>query len=189
MIAAALLAGAVMGAGAALYVRSSVQPTAVAPAASSSDELAALKASFHRPPTVPFPADNPFSEQKRALGEALFHDKRLSIDGSLACASCHERGKGFADGKVQGRGVPGRPLKRHTPTLWNLAWSSPVFWDGRARSLEEQVAGPIESPDEMAQPIAAVGKCLRERPHDGGIGGKTRDRPLDRRRRARVDSK
>src|SRR5262249_33828667 len=88
------------------------------------------------------------------LGEALFHDKRLSIDGSLACASWHERGKGFADGKVQGRGVPGRPLKRHTPTLWNLAWSSPVFWDGRARSLEEQVAGPIESPDEMALPMA-----------------------------------
>jgi len=157
MIAAALLAGAVMGAGAALYVRSSVlQPTAVAPAASSSDELAALKASFRRPPTVPFPADNPFSEQKRALGRALFEDKRLSVDGSLACASCHLRDKGFADGKAQGRGVPGRPLKRHTPTLWNLAWSSPVFWDGRARNLEEQVAGPIESPDEMAQPLAAV---------------------------------
>ena len=105
---------------------------------------------------MPFPADNPFSEAKRALGEALFHDKRLSLDESLSCASCHERGKGFADGKAQGRGVPGRPLKRHTPTLWNLAWSSPVFWDGRARSLEEQVAGPIESPDEMAQPLISV---------------------------------
>jgi cytochrome c peroxidase len=151
---AAFLAGGVIGAATAALVPSPILQAA--PAARSTDELAALKASFHRPPTVPFPADNPFSEQKRALGEALFHDKRLSIDGSLACASCHERGKGFADGKVQGRGVPGRPLKRHTPTLWNLAWSSPVFWDGRARSLEEQVAGPIESPDEMAQPIAAV---------------------------------
>src|SRR5262249_36956479 len=120
----------------------------------STDELVALKASFRRPPTVPFPADNPFSEQKRALGEALFHDKRLSIDGSLACASCHERGKGFADGKMQGRGVPGRPLKRHTPTLWNLAGSSRVFGEGRARGLEEQVGGPIESPDERAQPFA-----------------------------------
>ena len=58
--------------------------------------------------------------------------------------------------RSQGRGVPGRALKRHTPTLWNLAWSSPVFWDGRARSLEEQVAGPIKSPDEMAQPMAAL---------------------------------
>ena len=120
------------------------------------DDLAALNASFRRPDGVPFPADNPFSEAKRALGETLFHDRRLSLDESLSCASCHERGKGFADGKAQGRGVPGRPLKRHTPTLWNLAWSSPVFWDGRARSLEEQVAGPIESPDEMAQPLISV---------------------------------
>jgi cytochrome c peroxidase len=154
LLAAAFLAGGAVGAGAALLLL----PGAGLHAAPSrpADPLAAIKASFRRPPTVPFPADNAFSEKKRALGEALFHDKRLSVDGSLACASCHERGKGFADGKVQGRGVPGRPLKRHTPTLWNLAWASPVFWDGRARSLEEQVAGPIESPDEMAQPIAAV---------------------------------
>ncbi len=154
LLAAAFLAGGAIGAGAAFVMR----PPALhaAPAVHSTDDLIALKASFRRPAKVPFPANNPFSEQKRALGEALFHDKRLSVDGSLACASCHERGKGLADGKVEGRGVPGRPLKRHTPTLWNLAWSSPVFWDGRARSLEEQVAGPIESPDEMAQPVAAL---------------------------------
>jgi cytochrome c peroxidase len=153
LLAAAFLAGGVLGAGAALSLQGGgLQASAEQPA----DELAALKSPFRRPPTVPFPPDNPFSEQKRALGETLFHDRRLSIDGSLACASCHQRGKGFADGKVEARGVPGRPLKRHTPTLWNLAWSSPVFWDGRARSLEEQVAGPIESPDEMAQPMAAL---------------------------------
>jgi len=150
-LGAAFLVGSAIGTGAALLLHA-----ALLQAEPAQNDLATLKASFRRPATVPFPADNPFSEQKRALGEALFHDKRLSVDGSLACASCHERGKGFADGKVQGRGVPGRALKRHTPTLWNLAWSSPVFWDGRARSLEEQVAGPIESPDEMAQPLAAV---------------------------------
>jgi cytochrome c peroxidase len=127
-------------------------------------DIAAVKATFRRPAAVPFPADNAFSDPKRALGEALFHDKRLSVDGSLACASCHERGQGFADGKVQARGVPGRPLKRHTPTLWNLAWASAVFWDGRARSLEEQAAGPIESPDEMAQPLAAVVERLKADP-------------------------
>jgi cytochrome c peroxidase len=158
LVAAAFLIGGVLGAGAALLLQGAGLQASPARAGdgSAARELAALKASFRRPPTVPFPADNPFSEQKRTLGEALFHDKRLSIDGSLACASCHDRGKGFADGKVAARGVPGRPLKRHTPTLWNLAWSSPVFWDGRARSLEEQAAGPIESPDEMAQPMAAV---------------------------------
>src|SRR5262245_10615598 len=152
LVAAAFVAGGVIGTGAALLATPPSPPAAAA----ISDDLAALKPSFRRPGGVPFPADNPFSEAKRALGETLFHDKRLSIDESLSCASCHDRGKGFADGKAQGRGVPGRPLKRHTPTLWNLAWSSPVFWDGRARSLEEQVAGPIESPDEMAQPLASV---------------------------------
>jgi cytochrome c peroxidase len=120
------------------------------------DELATLKAAFRRPAAIPFPADNPFTEKKRGLGEALFHDPRLSVDDSRSCASCHDRLKGYADGKAQGEGVPGRPLKRHTPTLWNLAAAGPVFWDGRARSLEEQVAGPIESPDEMAQPMASV---------------------------------
>jgi cytochrome c peroxidase len=149
-IVAAFLAGGMLGAVAALSVGAREAPARAAP------DFAALKASFRRPATVPFPADNPFSEQKRALGEALFHDQRLSADGSLACASCHQLDKGLADGKVAGRGVPGRPLKRHTPSLWNLAWAAPVFWDGRARSLEEQVAGPIESPDEMAQPLPAV---------------------------------
>src|SRR5439155_6513645 len=50
------------------------------------------------------------------------------------------------------------------PTFWNLAWAAPVFWDGRARSLEEQVAGPIESPDEMAQPMASVVERLAADP-------------------------
>src|SRR3954454_13339321 len=154
LLAAAFVAGGAVGVGAALLMRP--PPVLAAPAAHSADDLAVLKAAFRRPAKVPFPANNPFSEQKRALGEALFHDQRLSVDGSLACASCHERGKGFADGKIEGRGVPGRALKRHTPTLWNLAWAAPVFWDGRARSLEEQVAGPIEAPDEMSQPVASV---------------------------------
>jgi cytochrome c peroxidase len=151
LLVAAFLAGGLVGATLALRVHPA---QGAYPAVD--DDLARLKASFRRPAAVPFPADNPYSEKKRALGEALFHDKRLSIDGSLSCASCHDRAKGFADGKVQGSGVPGRPLKRHTPTLWNLAWAGPVFWDGRARSLEEQIAGPIESPDEMAQPVASV---------------------------------
>jgi cytochrome c peroxidase len=109
-----------------------------------------------RPQAVMFPADDADSEKKRALGELLFHDTRLSRDASFSCATCHERERGFADSKALSRGVPGRELKRHTPTIWNLAWSSPVFWDGRARSLEEQIAGPIESPDEMALPMTAA---------------------------------
>jgi cytochrome c peroxidase len=129
---------------------------AVAAAADEPADLAALKAKFRRPAAIPFPTSNPYSDAKRALGETLFHDQRLSADGTFACATCHVIGKGLSDGRVTALGVPGRPLARHTPTLWNLAWAGPVFWDGRARSLEEQVAGPIIAPDEMAQPMAAL---------------------------------
>ena len=156
VLAAAFVAGGAIGVVVALIVSSASFEASAAPRASVVDELGALKAAFRRPAAVPFPADNLYSEKKRGLGDALFHDTRLSIDSSRSCASCHDRTKGFADGKAQGEGVPGRPLKRHTPTIWNLAWAGPVFWDGRARSLEEQVAGPIESPDEMAQPMASV---------------------------------
>jgi cytochrome c peroxidase len=127
-----------------------------AAAYAQNDDLAAIKEKFRRPAAIPFPVSNPYSEGKRALGERLFHDKRLSADGTYACATCHIRAKGLSDGRVTAMGVPGRALARHTPTLWNLAWAGPVFWDGRARSLEEQAAGPIVAPDEMAQPMAPL---------------------------------
>lgn len=139
LIAVAFLWGALAGGAAAL--------------AQTGDDLAALKQAFGRPAGIPFPSSNPYSPEKRALGERLFHDKRLSADGSIACATCHDRTKGFSDGRATAIGVPRRPLARHTPTLWNLAWARNVFWDGRARSLEEQAAGPIIAPDEMAQPM------------------------------------
>src|SRR5436190_7869698 len=166
LLTLAFVAGSALGATTAFLVQSASFAASAATRAptGSGDELARLKAAFRRPAAVPFPADNPYTEKKRALGAALFFDTRLSVDNSRSCASCHDRTKGFADGKAQGQGVPGRPLKRHTPSLWNLAWAAPVFWDGRARSLEEQVAGPIESPDEMAQPIASVVARLSEDP-------------------------
>jgi cytochrome c peroxidase len=145
LLAAAFLAGATAGGLAALAAQSAAAP-----------DLAALKAAFRRPTAIPFPADNPYSEAKRSLGEKLFNDSGLSVDGSTACATCHVRAKGFADGRERGVGVSGQRLGRHTPTLWNLAWARPVFWDGRARNLEQQVFGPIESPDEMAQPKAPL---------------------------------
>src|SRR4051812_44413282 len=95
LLTAAFVAGGVIGAVGALVLDASRIEAAAAPRAPAGvgDELARLKASFRRPATVPFPADNPFSEKKRALGEALFNDKRLSIDNSFACASCHDRAK------------------------------------------------------------------------------------------------
>jgi cytochrome c peroxidase len=145
LLCAAFVAGAAAGGVAALAASSTATP-----------DLASLKAGFRRPTTIPFPADNPFSEAKRSLGEKLFNDKSLSVDGSTACATCHIHRKAFADGRERGVGVSGQRLGRHTPTLWNLAWANPVFWDGRAPTLEQQVFGPIESPDEMAQPKAPL---------------------------------
>jgi len=162
-VAAGAVTGAVAGTVVAIWVQAhtvgALAATASAHAPADGD-LASLKAAFRRPAAIPFPASNPFSEEKRALGERLFHEKQVSGNGKIACATCHMRAKSFADGLRQGRGVSGVLLKRHTPVLWNLAWAVPVFWDGRARSLEEQVAGPIEAPDEMAQPVTAVAEKL-----------------------------
>jgi cytochrome c peroxidase len=146
-------AGVIAVAGARWLNRSAAAPV---------DDLAALKAAFRRPATIPFPADNPFSEAKRALGERLFNDRRLSADGHLSCASCHDPAKGFADSRIRSTGVPGRPLGRHTPTLWNLAFAARLFWDGRARSLEEQSLNPIAATEEMAMPVESAVRLLAD---------------------------
>jgi cytochrome c peroxidase len=151
----AFLAGAVAGGAGALGLR--------AQAGAPDRALETLKQKFRRPASVPFPANNPYSEAKRALGEALFHDPRLSRDGSMSCATCHRQDKGFGDGQPRSRGVAGHALGRHTPGVWNLAWAGPVFWDGRARSLEEQALAPIQSADEMAQSLEdLVGQLARD---------------------------
>jgi len=114
-----------------------------------SERLSALKATFRRPDAVPSPASNPPTAAKVALGQRLFFDKEISVTGTIACASCHDPKLALTDGEPTGRGVSGRRLKRHTPSLWNLAWSRLLFWDGRAPSLEAQVRFPVEHPDEM----------------------------------------
>ena len=94
-------------------------------------DLRARATEFARPGFVPHPPENPPSPEKIALGERLFRDPRLSVNGKIACASCHDPRLGFADGEPAGRGVTGRRLKRHTPALWNLAWAPALLWDGR----------------------------------------------------------
>jgi cytochrome c peroxidase len=108
------------------------------------------RALFQRPATPPpAPADNPMTPDRVALGARLFADPRLSGDGRRACASCHRPERAFTDGRRRALGLSGAPLRRNSPTLWNLAWSKHYFWDGRAASLEAQARGPIEAADEM----------------------------------------
>jgi cytochrome c peroxidase len=98
---------------------------------------------------VPVPADNPLTPEKVALGKQLFFDKRLSRDESTACASCHRPDYAFADNVPLAMGIRGQKGERRTPRLANRAWGKSFFWDGRAKSLEEQVLGPIGNPLEM----------------------------------------
>jgi cytochrome c peroxidase len=102
-------------------------------------------------PPVPIPATNPETMESIALGRRLFYDKRLSRDNSVACASCHNPGLGFTDGRRVSLGVGGKTGTRNAPTVINAAYTPLQFWDGRAASLEEQAAGPIANPVEMDQ--------------------------------------
>ncbi len=105
------------------------------------------------PDQVPSPADDPPTPAKIDLGRRLFFERRLSRDGTLSCASCHDlEGRAGGDGRATARGLGGRVGNRNTPTVWNAAFQAVFFWDGRAGSLEEQAAGPILNPLEMGMP-------------------------------------
>ncbi len=134
-------------------------------ARADADPFAALKAKFARPTFVPQPADNLPTPARIALGKRLFEDKQLSATGTIACASCHDPTLSFTDGEVKGKGITGKPLERHTPTLWNVAFAPLLFWDGRAASLEAQVRFPVVHPDEMGSSLESA--ALRLAKDDG----------------------
>jgi cytochrome c peroxidase len=100
-------------------------------------------------PIKPISADPSIDARKVALGEQLFHDKRLSKDNSLSCASCHNLSKGGVDGLVSSIGIGGAKGPINAPTVFNSSLNFRQFWDGRAASLEEQAAGPVHNPKEM----------------------------------------
>jgi len=90
-----------------------------------------------------------FSPQQIDLGRYLFFDPILSLDGSVSCATCHDPNLGFSDGRPTGVGIHNSTLKRASLSLWNVAYMKSFFWDGRAKTLEEQVQGPLFADDEM----------------------------------------
>jgi len=95
------------------------------------------------------PNDNPISAAKVELGRKLFFDPRLSADGTVSCASCHDPGRAFTDGRKVAEGIGGRVGVRNSPTLLNSMFSTGQFWDGRAGTLEEQAKMPLTNVDEM----------------------------------------
>ena len=104
------------------------------------------------PLSPPIPAGNPQTPAKIELGKMLFFDTRLSRDGSLSCATCHDPDKGFSDARPRAVGIGNKILARRSPTVLNAAYNPLQFWDGRAHSLEEQAAMPILSSVEMGMP-------------------------------------
>ena len=117
---------------------------------------------------MPVPDDNPLTAERIELGRQLFFDTRLSRDGSLSCASCHEPARGFADARPIAVGVDGRQGRRNAPALINRGYGRAFFWDGRARSLEEQVVKPIEDPNELGSSLADASRRVGIAPDDIG---------------------
>jgi cytochrome c peroxidase len=99
-----------------------------------------------------------------ALGKLIFFDTRVSRDNSISCASCHNPNHAFADPGTVSRGVGGKFGTRNSPTLLNAAYLKAHFWDGRAKTLEEQADGPITNPVEMDQPHAQLVQKLASYP-------------------------
>lgn len=95
----------------------------------------------------------PKTFSKAKLGEKLFHEKILSKDSSISCASCHLPAYGFSDTVAFSMGIYGRPTTRNTPPVLNMKNRPYFFWDGRAASLEQQSLMPISHPDEMGLPV------------------------------------
>ncbi|NOX15634.1 MAG: cytochrome-c peroxidase, partial [Epsilonproteobacteria bacterium] len=96
-------------------------------------------------------AKNHMTPKKINLGRTLFFEPLLSHDGSLTCASCHKIGEGGDDNLPTAIGFDGRKNPKHlnSPTVLDVATAKFLFWDGRAKSLEEQVGGPIQASFEM----------------------------------------
>jgi cytochrome c peroxidase len=98
------------------------------------------------------PKDNPGTNAQVALGRRLYFEPRLSSDGTVACATCHDVSRGFTDQRPLFEGVGGKVGRRNSPTTLNALFFSTQFWDGRAPTLEEQAKLPIVNPIEMGQP-------------------------------------
>lgn len=113
-------------------------------------------------PSVEFPLENPFSEEKKELGKMLFFDPRLSRSKQISCASCHDSELGWADGRTVSFGHDRKAGTRNSMSLLNVGLHTTFFWDGRASTLEEQLLFPLTDPAEMHSSEAIAVKNIRK---------------------------
>ena len=132
-------------------------------------------------PSVPVPAANPVTPAKVSLGRDLFFDRRLSRNRTMSCAMCHLPEQGYTSNEMATPiGVKGASLLRNAPTLYNVAYLPRLFLDLREESLEQQVLGPLFSPDEMANPsVAFLLETVRAAPEYAGRFEAVFGRPVD----------
>lgn len=109
------------------------------------------------PEPVKMPS-NPLTEAGIELGRFLFYEPLLSGNKKISCATCHNQEKAFSDGLVlSNTGISGKTLERHSPVIFNLAWTdSGFFWDGGSTNLESQAFAPLTHPDEMGVHFAEM---------------------------------
>jgi len=141
-------------AAAALLCAAHVHAAAAVPAPTAADRQWRLAA-------VPQPEDNASTPARVELGKALFFDPRLSGNGAMSCASCHNPALGWSDGLKTAVGWGGKVLPRATPTVANTAYNTQFMWDGRKKSLEDQALGPMKTPEEMNTDFTAALARLR----------------------------
>ncbi len=115
-------------------------------------------------PMPDLPRDNPLISERVSLGEKLFHEKALSRDGTISCATCHQADAAFTDRLPVSKGIEGRKGDRNAMPLFNLAWKREFFWDGRAKSLREQVLMPIQDHREMDESLERIREKLTAAP-------------------------
>lgn len=138
-----------------------VQPPAAQPAATQPLVLGKVPLGL---PELKIPDDNPLTAEKVELGKLLYFDKRVSKDGSVSCATCHDPTKGWAEHTATSEGMHKQKGGRNSPTVINAAYAAAQFWDGRAPTLEAQATGPVENPIEMGNTMAAVCDSLDKIP-------------------------
>ncbi len=116
-------------------------------------------------PAVTVPVDNPITQEKISLGRKLFYDRRLSLNNTFSCAMCHVPEQGFTNNEMATSvGIEGRTVRRNAPTLYNVAYATSLFHDGRESTLEQQVWGPLLAHNEMANP--SVGSVINKINHN-----------------------
>ncbi|XOB61569.1 cytochrome-c peroxidase [Campylobacterota bacterium DY0563] len=111
---------------------------------------------------TPIPDKIKFDYKKALLGKKLFFEKKLSINNTISCATCHDLKNGGDDGLKTSFGVEGRLGDVNAPTVLNSVFNFSQFWDGRAKDLKEQASGPIENPIEMAHDFDNLVKNLND---------------------------